>query len=293
VKSFDPYWSIPQNLQNLLMEEFSETALSMYKKSKSKGLKKTGLSILDQEMKNDFRGGQILEIYSSLQTKSLESLMMTMVYAVIPEEFEGIELGGSNMTVFYFDNDYNFYLWRFITIMENVINRAISVGLGQQEASPEAIFALFKGKGNFEAFLQKCMSRVKVFHCKNGFEYWMTLEGIRLSEGKTFSLIVVNSLNSYHHSDKISNDRASLCLLKIVAQGIAVICTKYPLYHSNKRSLEYTQQQEIMPQAWISAVTYRLFLEDSGAKLQSVKEKIQSEVYHFKLAPSGIQFLKK
>ena len=141
--------------------------------------------------------------------------------------------------------------------------------------------------------LYKCLGRMKIYRCKSAFKLWMTLEGILLSENINFSVIFLDSLNTFHYLDKKSLDLASNCLIKLSNEhGISIFTTKLP--SSSFKTNEFSQQKEFMNLEWCKNLRFRLFLESNlTAKFFDLKNKIQSPTNNFQILGEGISFEKK
>jgi hypothetical protein len=119
---------------------------------------------------------------------------------------------------------------------------------------------------------------------------WMTLEGILMSENINFSAIFIDSLNTFHYTDKKSFELATNCLLKLSTEfGVSLFATKSPM--SSFKTNEFCQQKEIMFHEWTRHVHFRLHLEENlKAKVFDLKNKKNSEICKFSIVPSGIRF---
>eukprot|EP01080_Neovahlkampfia_damariscottae_P005009 gene5009-8607_t len=271
---------------------FDEDGLKFLQRNKLKPLISSKLSIIDS-MVNDNLSGQITEIYSSNQTYATESLLTMIAYCILSEEEEGIPLGGHEMNIFYFDIDHKFNFWRFIQILEGIIKDAVGNHFNKTITDESELHEHFEGSTRFEEILYKCLGRMKIYRCKTAFKFWMTLEGLLLSENINISVIFIDSLNTFQNMDKKSSELASNCLIKLATEhGISIFASKLPT--TSYKTQEYSQQKEFMDIEWCKNLRFRLILEsNSTSKLFDLKNKLSSVIYKFQIMTEGISFEKK
>lgn len=261
---------------------FSETSLSFFEKSQKRILKKTGVEIIDEELKE---GGlqNIIEIYSTNPNNGIECFMKILVYSILPEDYEGdVKFGGSNLKVFYFDNNFKFVIWRFIQILESYILECCRKKYPNLKEDEDIYNKIFKGKNNYEEFIRKCMSNIKLFQCANAFQFYTTLESI-VESNHSIPLILIDSLNTFYHLDKSFNEKSCHSLIKLSLMGILIFITKYPL----KKAQEFVNQ-EFMFNEWEDSLFLKLMLEESTCKLKL--KSFTSKIYNFNITNNGIHF---
>lgn len=256
---------------------FNEDGLSFFDKSQKRLLKKTGIDIIDTEIK-DIGFQNLVEIHSNDITSTLECFMKLLVNAILPEDYEDIKFGGSNLKVFYFDNNFKFVIWRFIQILESHIFECAKVKFKNLKDEEDLYNKVFKGKNNYEEFIRKCMSNIKLFQCVNAFQFYVTLESI-IESNHNIPLILIDSLNTFFYLDKNYHDKSYQCLMKLSQMGIFIYISKYIIKKYNQEFSDYDDKNVL-----------KLFLEDQKSKLEFKNYK--SQLYSYNITNNGIKFNK-
>jgi archaellum biogenesis ATPase FlaH len=254
----------------------TETGLNFLEKLKSKFITKLGIQPLDQD--GDLEGGEIIEILGKTQTGKTELCLSICIHCILPSEFKGIKFEGEGVDVLYFDNDHKLSIWRVLEILETKIFAEIKQKTGKNELTDEDLNEIFGENISLEEFTRNCLSRIKVFQCKDAFQFWVTLKGI-----KNASIIIVDSLNSFYYESPEDMDKISKYLLELQKLNVVIIATKYPLYKTNN------YEKEIMSHKWGQSVKKKLYLESKNEENDRVAI-LNNKKYKFQICDYGILF---
>ncbi|KYQ90131.1 AAA ATPase domain-containing protein [Tieghemostelium lacteum] len=262
---------------------YDTTAQQLFYKREKKQIL-TGISDVDQYIKEKsqfIQNGGVIEIYGSSGSGKSETVLQILIHSILP-----FDMGGSEIGVIFFDNDYKFDIFRLKDLMYKKYKQHFQNNNNNNNNN--------NSEGNcdddkeFNEFFKKCIGRLHLLRCKDSFQFLVTLKSTSQliknianhsdETNKEVYLMIIDSISAFYWLDQKGealNVRPNLiwidCIRKLISEfSLLVIATKQAIFssssqqqqqnthhHNNQNIPPATPHKEFLGNEWSKLVKYR------------------------------------
>ena len=236
----------------------------------------TGMKALDEELQGGLRTGDVVELVGTSRAGKTETLLHAAVSVAFPQTYNGVELGGGDSSVIYFDLDYHVSGLRLLALVQARARVAI-------EACTASAPANF-----LDELTRLVLERIQFVRCRTALQFLASLQSIpdalQLAPGSVpVRLLVVDSISAFHWEDRVAGEQgrrrqaAVVSALRSLAQEhhMAILAAKQSLYRAPARVPQgdtFQQHREFLGGGWEDLVRHRFAVTPDSAVAVSWQE---------------------
>ena len=239
----------------------------------------------------------VYELYGEEGSGKTQCLLHLIATYILPERWNGHEMGGKDTGVVYVDNDYHFNVLRLTVIMEHRIIKTV----GDDVLSDEQL----------DTFIKQCLKKLYLVRCSSSAQLIVTLYSLEpILKNQSVCVLMVDSIASFYWIDRsngaenLSAQEANLVQACTAIDdlrdrhGLIVYATKPAIFtrkvKDNDDGSEKTLDHcEYLCKKWQRMVTHRL-LFSKNSEYQSFHVKTDKSVKkmerNFTIGDSGLVF---
>lgn len=186
----------------------------------------SGLGIFEEVSPGGgLRANEPIEIVGASGSGKTETLLQVIVSCILPRTVGHSEVGGNELKVMFFDNDYRFPLFRLVQLLEGRLTAALLPRVGSRlsgvcvcvSSGATFFFLLFNYFGiilkrshdtaaeEVESIIRSCLSRVILYRCRDSFTFWTSLLSARelLERDQDVRVLMIDSISAFYYSDRV------------------------------------------------------------------------------------------
>ncbi|BBN08822.1 DNA-repair protein XRCC2 [Marchantia polymorpha subsp. ruderalis] len=183
----------------------NESAKTMLKRVLER--QKPSLAPLPPLHRVNLHGGHVLEMAGQSGSGKSEIMLQAVVSCILPKEWQGLKLGGSEKPAVFIDLDCHFDMPRLVKLLHHRVREAQAYKDLSEKAAPA--WSLAMGVDSVDELLSTSLKRFYLKRCFNSFEFLVALKTIRpllkqleMEHGSSAQLLLIDSIGAFYWLDR-------------------------------------------------------------------------------------------
>ncbi|CAI9267267.1 unnamed protein product [Lactuca saligna] len=221
----------------------------------------------------------IIEIIGPSPSAKTEILLQVAVTCILPKNWNGIQYGGLEHSVFFLDLDCRLDIFRLSQSLKLRISETNSNSNHQ-----------FQHDDDMELLFKDCMKRISYTRCYDSFQFLSTLKGLhskldkeRKEDRNGVDVLMIDGIGAFYWIDRGflslpqgNPNRKNFCfqtVFETVVQELRKLLMMHPVLvlatktvTSQVKGWSKNEYREYMPLIWQSFVTHRILVRPSDDK---------------------------
>ncbi|KAL3689272.1 hypothetical protein R1sor_015581 [Riccia sorocarpa] len=156
-------------------------------------------------------GGHVLEVAGPSGSGKSEIMLQAIVSCILPKEWRGHKLGGSEKPAVFFDLNCHFDMMRLVKLLHSRVREALGQRISMEELSGRAVpaWSLSMGVDCLDELLATSLKRFYHKRCFNSFGFLVALKTIRpflkdveMEHGSSPQLLIIDSVGAFYWLDR-------------------------------------------------------------------------------------------
>ncbi|KAL2631442.1 hypothetical protein R1flu_016128 [Riccia fluitans] len=193
--------------------EVSESAKTMLKRVVER--QQPSIAPLPPLHRVALHGGHVLEVAGPSGSGKSEIMLQAIISCILPKEWQGHKLGGSEKPAVFFDLDCHFDMMRLVKLLHFRVRDSLGA-LEKMSGRAVPAWSLAMGVESLDELLATSLKRFNLRRCFNSFDFLVALKTLRpflkdleMEHGSSPQLLIIDSVGAFYWLDRAVRSASS------------------------------------------------------------------------------------